>query len=67
VYKLQSRDGQFVQGLVTYSPQHDDLRLLVIPTLCFQVTENNSNKKTFKDLFQVKFLFLVVVFIVANI
>ena len=36
-------DGRCVQDPGTYSPQHADLRLLAIPTLCSRVADYNPD------------------------
>ena len=41
--RLPWLDGRCVQGPGTYSPQHDDLRLLAIPTSCSRVADYNPN------------------------
>jgi len=49
--KLSKRDGRYVQNRGTYSPYHADIRLLVIPLLCFRVSENNPNFEIFYFIF----------------
>lgn len=39
--------GNVCKVLVQISPQHADLRLLAIPTLYSQISENNPIKKKF--------------------
>jgi len=56
-----------VQDLNTSSPQRADLRLLAISALYFQISENNSKRKNFKELLQLAFLLLIVIFFVAHI
>ncbi len=41
--RFPERDGRLVQGSGTYSPWHADPRLLVIPTSCSRVAENNPD------------------------
>jgi len=41
--QLSGRDGRCVQNLVTYSPHHNDMRLLAITPSYSRVSENNPN------------------------
>ncbi len=45
--RLFERDGRCVQSLIYHSPQHTNLRLLMIPSSCKRVSVYNSNLANF--------------------